>query len=158
MRPASSAVTRYLNLPANARVIYTGDFNVDDNSVEAGYQTLCSNGVPGIAELRATGQGQAVDPLNILTNGLYTDAATNINWSSSTTDTNILFMLSEESYELRYRDDFQLMTSNVYNHVAGGLQYVPGSYHVFGNNAFDPLGHQCDYQYQYRAERSGSDS
>jgi PKD repeat protein len=122
----------YLNLPANARVLYVGDFNVDDNSGEAGYQTLCSNGVPGIAS-SATGQGQAVDPLNILW-GPYTDASTTINWSSSTTSTQILFMLSEESYELRYRDDFQIMTSNVYYDVTGGLQYVPGSYHSFGNN------------------------
>ncbi len=121
----------YFIFPANARVICTGDFNVDENSGEAGYQTLCSNSVPGFANAP---QGQAVDPLNVLTNGLYTDAATNINWSSSTTSTQILFMLSEESYERRYRDDFQVMTSNVYYAVAGGLQYVPGSYHVFANN------------------------
>ncbi len=121
----------YLNLPANARVLYVGDFNVDDNSVEAGYQTICSNGVPGVSP--RTPQGQGVDPLNILW-GPYTDASTTINWSVSTTSTQILFMLSEESYERRYRDDFQIMTSNVYYDVAGGLQYVPGSYHVFANN------------------------
>jgi PKD repeat protein len=121
----------YVNLPVNARVLYVGDYNVDDNSVEAGYQTICSNGVPNVSP--RTPQGQGVDPLNILW-GPYTDAATNINWSVSTTNTNILFMLSEESYERRYRDDFQIMTSNVYYDVAGGLQYVPGSYHVFANN------------------------
>ena len=121
----------YVNLPANARVLYVGDFNVDDNSVEAGYQTICSNGVPNVSP--RSPQGQGVDPLNILW-GPYTDASTTINWSSTTTNTNILFMLSEESYERRYRDDFQIMTSNVYYDVAGGLQYVPGSYHVFANN------------------------
>ncbi|HTS16291.1 MAG TPA: PKD domain-containing protein [Verrucomicrobiae bacterium] len=121
----------YLNLPATARVLYVGDYNVDDNSGEAGYQTICSNGVPNVSPRNP--QGQGVDPLNILW-GPYTDAATNINWSSSTTNTNILFMLSEESYERRYRDDFQVMTSNVYYDVAGGLQYVQGSYHLFGNN------------------------
>src|ERR1017187_1018943 len=121
----------YVNLPANARVLYVGDFNVDDNSVEAGYQTVCSNGVPNVSP--RSPQGQGVDPLNILW-GPYTDASTTINCSSTTTNTNILFMLSEESYERRYRDDFQIMTSNVYYDVAGGLQYVPGSYHVFGNN------------------------
>jgi hypothetical protein len=128
----------YLNLPANARVLYVGDFNIDDNSGEAGYQTYCSNGVPGIAN-SATGQGQGVDPLNILW-GPYTSAATNINWSSSTTSTQILFMLSEEGYDLRYRDDLQIMTSNVYYDVAGGFQYVPGTYHSFGNNASLPYG------------------
>ncbi|MGD0058776.1 MAG: putative Ig domain-containing protein [Verrucomicrobiia bacterium] len=122
----------YLNLPANARVLYVGDYNPDDNSGEAGYQTICSNGVPGIAN-SATGQGQGVDPLNILWTP-YTSASPNINWSVSTTNTNILFMMSEESYELRYRDDLQVMTSNVYYDVAGGFQYVPGTYHSFGNN------------------------
>jgi PKD repeat protein len=127
----------YLNLPANARVLYVGDYNPDDNSGEAGYQTICSNGVPGVSP--RTPQGQGVDPLNILW-GPYTDASTTINWSSSTTSTQILFMLSEESYELRYRDDLQVMTSNVYYDVAGGLQYVPGTYHSFGNDATTPWG------------------
>jgi PKD repeat protein len=116
------------NLPANARVLYVGDYNPDDNSGEPGYQTICSNSAPDGVK-----QGQGVDPLNILW-GPYTDAATNINWSVSTTSTQILFMMSEESYELRYRDDLQVMTSNVYYDVAGGLQYVQGSYHSFGNN------------------------
>ena len=49
-------------------------------------------------------------------------------------------MLTEEGYELRYRDDLQVMTSNVYYDVAGGLQYVPGTYHAFGNNGSLPYG------------------
>ena len=116
------------NLPANARVLYVGDYNPDNNSSEAGYQTICSNSAPN-----GVRQGQGVDPLNILW-GPYTDASTAINWSSSTTSTQILFMLSEESYERRYRDDLQVMTSNVYYDVVGGLQYVQGTYHSFGNN------------------------
>jgi PKD repeat protein len=116
------------NLPANARVLYVGDYNPDDNSGEPGYQTICSNSAPNGVK-----QGQGVDPLNILW-GPYTDAATTINWSVSTTNTNILFMMSEESYEVRYRDDLQVMTSNVYYDVTGGLQYIHGSYHSFGNN------------------------
>jgi PKD repeat protein len=120
------------SLPANARVLYVGDYNPDDNSGEPGYQTICSNSAPDGVK-----QGQGVDPLNILW-GPYTDAANNINWSVSTTNKSILFMMSEESYELRYRDDLQIMTSNVYYDVAGGLQYVPGSFHSFGNNASLP--------------------
>jgi PKD repeat protein len=116
------------NLPATARVIYLGDYNPDDNSSEPAYQTILSNSAPS-----GVMQGQGVDPLN-------TSGATNIDWSDTTTDTNILFMLSEESYELRYRDDLQVMTSNVYYDVAGGLQYVPGTYHSFGNNATIPWG------------------
>ncbi len=122
------------NLPANARVLYVGDYNPDNNSSEPGYQTICSNSAPDGVK-----QGQGVDPLNILW-GPYTDASTTINWSSSTTNASILFMLSEEAYDLRYRDDLQIMTSNVYYDVAGGLQYVPGSFHSFGNNASLPWG------------------
>ncbi|HXB59244.1 MAG TPA: hypothetical protein VNU95_06750 [Candidatus Acidoferrales bacterium] len=117
------------NVPANAGVLYVGDYNPDDNSIEAGYQTICSNAAPDGIQ-----QGQGVDPLNIQWNAT-TSASTNINWSSSTTNTEILFMLSEESYELRYRDDLQVMTSNVYYNVGLGLHYIPGTYHSFGNNA-----------------------
>ncbi len=116
------------NLPASARVLYVGDYNPDDNSSEPAYQTILSNSAPN-----GVRQGQGVDPLN-------TSGATNIDWSDSTTDTNILFMLTEEGYELRYRDDLQVMTSNVYYDVAGGLQYVPGTYHAFGNNGSLPYG------------------
>jgi hypothetical protein len=108
-------------LPATARVLYVGDFNVD-NSGEPMYQTILSNSAPN-----GIHQGQGIDPLNPTNNP-------NINWSTSTTDTNILVMLTEKSDELEYRDDLQVMTTNVYFGVAGGLALVPGTYHVFGNN------------------------
>ena len=113
------------NLPANARVLYVGDYNVD-NSGEAGYQTILSNTAPN-----GIHQGQGIDPLNPTNNP-------NINWSTYTTDTNILVMETESSTDLRYRDDLQLMTTNVYYAVAGGLALVPGTYHVFGNNGKTP--------------------
>ena len=117
------------NCPSFARVLYVGDYNPDDNSGEPGYQTMCSNSAPdGIL------QGQGVDPLNIQWTAT-SSASPNINWSSSTTNPVILFMLSEEDYELRYRDDLQVMTSNVYYHVAGGMCYVTNTYHSFANNA-----------------------
>ncbi len=109
------------NLPANARVLYVGDYNVD-NSGEAMYQTILSNTAPN-----GIHQGQGIDSLNPTNNP-------NINWSASTTATNILVMLTEEDYELRYRDDLQVMTTNVYYGAPGGLQYVPGTYHTFANN------------------------
>jgi len=34
------------NLPANARVLYVGDYNPDNNSGEPAYQTICSNSAP----------------------------------------------------------------------------------------------------------------
>ncbi len=112
-------------LPANARVLYVGDYNVD-NSGEAMYQTILSNTAPNGVQ-----QGQGIDPLNPTNNP-------NINWSTSTTDTNILVMLSEYGDELEYRDDLQVMTTNVYYGTTNGLALVSGTYHVFGNNGKIP--------------------
>jgi hypothetical protein len=109
------------NLPAAGRVLYVGDYNVD-NSGEPMYQTILSNAAPN-----GIHQGQGIDPLNPTNDP-------DINWSAGTTDTNILVMLTEHSYELEYRDDLQVMTANVYYGTAGGLKYVPGTYHSFGNN------------------------
>lgn len=110
-----------IDLPATARVLYVGDYNVD-NSAEAGYQTILSNPAPNGIQ-----QGQGIDPLN-------PSDSTGINWSGSTSDTNLLVMLTEHSYDLEYRDDLQVMTTNVYSGTAGGLKYVAGTYHAFGNN------------------------
>lgn len=114
-----------IDLPASARVIYAGDYNVD-NSGETGYQTILAASSPD-----GKAQGQGVDPFNVTNNP-------NINWSTSTSDTNILLTLTEHSYDLEYRDDLQLMTTNVYDGRAGGLQYIPGTYHTFGNNGTTP--------------------
>jgi PKD repeat protein len=119
--------TNETSLPANARVIYVGDYNVD-TSAEAGYQTIVAAAAPnGIT------QGQGVDPLNI-TN------STTINWESSNSNPAILIMLTEEAYDLRYRDDLQLSTSNIFFDVAGGLCLATNTYHAFGNNSSLPYG------------------
>jgi len=94
-------------LPANARVLYMGDFNTGSSS-EASYQTIT-----------APGQGHAVDPINLPGN-----------WASNTTFKGIL---TESATDLRFRDDFILATSNIITDPSG-LQYVTNSYHVFGNN------------------------
>ncbi len=125
-----------IDLPADARVIYVGDYNVDDSG-EAGYQTILAAISPnGIS------QGQGVDPFNVTNNP-------NINWSVDTSSTSILLMLSEHSYELEYRDDLQLMTTNVFYRNPGGLEYVSGTYHTFANNGTTPY---------YGAINSGSDT
>ena len=113
-----------IDLPTNACVLYVGDYNVDNG--EPMYETILSNTAPN-----GIHQGQGIDPLNPTNNP-------NLNWSASTTATNILVMLSEHSYELEYRDDLQVMTTNVYSGAAGGLALVPGTYHVFGNNGITP--------------------
>lgn len=119
------------NLPANARVLYVGDYNPDSGSSETGYQAIIAANSPG-----GVAQGQGVDPLNV-------SGSTTIDWEDSTTNKTILFMLTEESYELRYRDDLQICTTNVYNGTAGGLALVAGTYHAFGNNASIAWGTLC---------------
>jgi len=110
------------NLPPTARVLYVGDYNVD-SSGEAMYQTLLANAAPnGIA------QGQGIDPLNPADNA-------NINWSVAPVNGfPSLTFYTEEDYELRYRDDLQVLTTNVYFGAPGGLKYVSGTYHAFANN------------------------
>jgi len=109
------------DLPADARVLYVGDYNVTASG-EASYQTILSNTAPnGVA------QGGGIDPMNPTGNPA-------INWGAITADTNVLAMETESATDLRYRDDLQVMTTNVYYSGPGGLEYVAGTYHVFGNN------------------------
>lgn len=111
------------HLPADARVLYVGDYNVT-RSGEAGYQTMVSVTSPlGVA------QGQGIDPMN-------PGGASGISWETNT----LMSLKSESSTSMRYRDDLQLMTTNVYYGQAGGLAFVPGSYHVFGNNGTTAYG------------------
>jgi endonuclease/exonuclease/phosphatase family metal-dependent hydrolase len=96
-----------LTLPASARIIYSGDFNTDSSS-DACYQTFT-----------AAGQGQAFDPPN-----RPGDWALNPNFVD---------VLTESATNLRYRDDFLLVTQNIMTD-ASGLHYTAGSYHTFGIN------------------------
>ncbi|HEX3720733.1 MAG TPA: hypothetical protein VH595_22515 [Verrucomicrobiae bacterium] len=109
------------NLPANARVLYVGDYNVT-GSGEASYITIIATNAPDGAA-----QGQGIDPLNV-------SEATNIDWGVNS----LLNLKTESATDLRYRDDFQVMTSNVYYGAPGGLALVPGTYHAFGNNGTTP--------------------
>ncbi len=106
------------NLPANAAVVYVGDYNLDGSS-EAMYQTLTAANSPS-----GVNQGQAFDPLNPTDNY-------SLNWSENSTYKGIL---TESDNDLRYRDDLQTMTSNVLNDAPGTLDYIANSYHAFGNN------------------------
>ena len=105
------------NLPADARVLYVGDYNVTTSS-EAGYQTILTASAPNGIQ-----QGQGIDPLN-------PSGVTGIDWGTNS----LMSMKSESATSLRYRDDLQIMTTNVYCGLPGGLALVPGTYHVFGNN------------------------
>ena len=94
-------------LPANSRVLYVGDFNVGA-STEDSFTTMT-----------AAGAGQAFDPI---------DTPGNYALNSALRGT-----LTESSTNLRYRDDFQLVTGNVAAD-ATGLRYATSSYTAFGNN------------------------
>jgi autotransporter-associated beta strand protein len=67
--------------------------------------------------MTAAGQGQAFDPVNFSTASKY---------------------LSESTSSLKYRDDYEMMTSNVLNDT-GPVDYVSGSFQVFGNNGTTPV-------------------
>ena len=110
-----------IDLPATARVLYVGDFNITSNS-EASYQIILSNTAPN-----GVPQGAGVDPF-------YPDNNQFINWHSRTTNTNVLAQESDNCEFIQYRDDLQTMTTNVYSGAPGGLKYVPGTCHTFGNN------------------------
>jgi hypothetical protein len=98
-------------LPPTARVLHVGDLNTGDASEQ----------MYGI--LTAPGTNQLLDPLN-------TGRSLTTNFDSSATRG----ILTDSSTDLQYRDDYQMMTTNVYFGTAGGLSLVPGAYHAFGNN------------------------
>jgi hypothetical protein len=110
-----------IDLPATARVLYVGDYNITASS-DPSYQIIVSNAAPNGIQ-----QGAGVDPFNPTNNK-------SINWHSSSADTNILAQESDNCEFIQYRDDLEMMTTNVYFGAPGGLKYVPGTYHTFGNN------------------------
>ena len=98
-------------LPANSAVMYVGDWNVDASTD------------PSMVEMSSSGQGQAFDPYNPT-------------WSSEDWATTSKYqgIMSESDNDLRYRDDLQLVTSNVLNDGPGSPDYIAGSLHSFANN------------------------
>ena len=105
------------SLPAGTSAIYVGDFNMD-GSGEPAYQTLT-----------ASGAGKSIDALNFPQNNAET-------WNAA-----YLRRLTESSTALKYRDDIQFMTADIYNGtLAAAVRYVPGSCRAFGNNGTSPYG------------------
>lgn len=104
-------------LPAGANVLSMGDFNLD-GSFEPAYQSLTTN-------------GPFLDPLNI------NPQNNNANYSLAAYKA----IMTDSSTSLRYRDDIQFMTANVFNGTsATGLRYVPASARAFGNNGTTNVG------------------
>ena len=102
-------------LPATVRILYVGDFNTGV-AVEGMYVTLI-----------APGPNQALDPVN-------PSGATNLTWDGNAA----LAVKTFSPMAIHYRDDYQMMTTNVYSGISGGLKFVSGTYHVFGNNGSIP--------------------
>jgi PKD repeat protein len=111
--------TNSATLPANSRILYVGDYNIS-TSTETSYQDIVTSTYVTIGI-------QGVDPLNL-------SSAKGIDWTASSS----LNVKTESCRSLHYRDDFQVMSSNVYQGVAGGLAYITGTYHTFGNNGSIP--------------------
>ncbi len=99
------------SLPAGARILHVGDFNTGDAS-ERMYATLTAPGTNQLMDL--------LNPARSLTT----------NWDGGI----VPAALTDSTTDLQYRDDYQMMTTNVYFGVPGGLKYIPGTYHGFGNN------------------------
>jgi len=104
-------------LPTNSSVLYVGDFNVNASTD------------PSMTEMSSSGQGQAFDPLN--------PTNTSEDWANNSS---YLTLLTDADDKLKYRDDLQLVTSNVLNGSPGSLKYVANSEHAFGNNGSVGLG------------------
>jgi hypothetical protein len=98
-------------LPSTARILHVGDFNTGETT-EPMYNTLT-----------APGTNQLMDPLNPARS-----LTTNFDGSLD------LMNLTEDNTYLEYRDDYEMITTNVYFGTAGGLSLVPGTYHAFANN------------------------
>jgi hypothetical protein len=110
-RGAEAAAVRAdaLTLPANSRIIYTGDMNLTGASTDDAW-----------VNLTASGANQAIDPINL---GSGT-------WKNSTNTFKQYY--SDSSTSLGSRLDAELVTAPVMD--GQGFSYITGSYHTFGNN------------------------
>lgn len=100
-------------LGPNAHIIYSGDFNFTSGRSETAYQTLI-----------AAGNGKANDPAN----------PTNT-WTNST---GFRSLMTHASTATDIRFDFQFVTNAMLNQY--GVQLVPNTYTVFGNNGSTSFG------------------
>ena len=107
--------SKMMTLPATSRIIYVGDFNTGDAS-EQMYSILTAPGTNQLMDL--------LNPARSLTTN-FDDSATPAN-------------LTESAMFLQYRDDYQIMTTNIFYGTGGGLTYVAGTFHAFGNNGTTP--------------------
>ena len=101
-------------LGAGASFLTMGDFNLD-SSGEAAYTTLTAGAT-------SSSPGQNVDPQNLS------------NASISFTGTSYKANETDSVSSLKYRDDIQFQSGNINAGTSSALNYLSGSYRVFGNN------------------------
>lgn len=100
-------------LGPNAHIIYSGDFNFTSGRTEAAYQTLF-----------APGNGKANDPANP---------------TNTWTNTSLYRpLMTHASTAADIRFDFQFVTTPMLNQY--GVQIIPNTYPVFGNNGSTSFG------------------
>ena len=116
------------DLGEGANIIYVGDFNIRTSS-ERMYQTLLE-----------AGPGQAFDPIDSPGNWNNSTQFTSIHTQSPTDGT--VSGLTGGGVDDRF--DFQLVSGELLDGV--GLDYVDGSYRVFGNNGTHGLNNPINSQ------------
>ncbi len=105
-------------LSSNAHVMYVGDFNMQSSSEQA-FQTLL-----------ASGNGQAIDPINRLGNWHNNSSFANVHTQSTCLNGSDCPGFASGGVDDRF--DFQLVTAEFLDNE--GLSYIPGTYRAFGNN------------------------
>jgi hypothetical protein len=110
-------------LGADARILYTGDFNLYNSSESAW------------TDLTAAGTGQAIDPANRV--GSWHKNAGFASIFTQAPAVNPPGTLVGGGLDDRF--DFQVATAPVITGDDHGLKYIAGSYHSFGNNGTVPV-------------------
>ena len=105
-------------LGSGASIIYVGDFNMRSSNEDA-FQTLI-----------AGGNGQAHDPIDSLGNWNNNSSFADIHTQSTCTNSSLCPGFATGGVDDRF--DFQLVSGELEDQE--GLDYLPGSYHAFGNN------------------------
>lgn len=109
-------------LPANSHIIYSGDWNLFNGSSENAY--LCLTGQTTSDSVNWSGSTQGRDP----TSANYTVTT----WTNSNTSVASRSLYTDSTTHLTSRLDLQLVTGSMLNQ--NGVQLVPGTFQVFGNN------------------------
>lgn len=102
-------------LPADSSIIYTGDWNTDASTDQSVVNMTAAGPNPAVDELNPTNQAE--------------------DWDTSSTYQSIM---TESATDLRYRDDIQFVTPNVYG-GSGAVTYISGSENALGNDGETPV-------------------